>query len=334
MTDPTAFEYQGHLIFNGIYQTEINDLDFNSRDIFEQLPEYEPGTPTKPARGFVPTDLKQTASSQDVSDRGLLQAIEDILSFQYTHEKYASQEVVNKDGDTDMAYVRDINDVGVYWSYPDYLFIRGTQPDVQTAIGDLRGAVGEKIEIQELEFDPDFIFWLLYHHYQNKDITDELSVVRLTDAELQGEEADLFGSHGEIHDSVDVSQSVPVLLGLLRGNKISSISGHFDVLGHYISAEISSAGRVHIRTQGDIAEANDLDRMIMALSFLQVLTSVYNQWSQKTPQEKYPPVEFFEEIYNTCIDQGVRVSFGLDTVVEEYLSKRGESIDDISLDFG
>lgn len=333
MTDSSSFEYQGQLVFNGIYRTELRDPNFSNREIFELLPEYEPGTPTKPASGFAPADFKQTASKQGVNDIGLLHTIDDIISINYTYEEYNSQEVINEDGDTDMAYVREINDVGVYWSYPDYLFLHGTLHDVQTAIDHLRGVINDKIVIEPLDFSHDFIFWLLYQHYQNEDITEEFSVARLTNAELVGE-SDLFGSHGEIQDSVDVSQSVPVLLGLLRGNKISSISGHFRVLGHYISAEISSSGRVHVRTKGDIAEANDLERMIMALSFIRVLASTYNKWSQMSPKDKNPPVEFFEDLYETCVDQGVRISFSLDSVIEEYLSKRGETYDDVSLDFG
>jgi len=49
--------------------------------------------------------------------------------------------------------------------------------------------------------------------------------------------------------------------------------------------------------------------------------NLYEEWESLESEEKYPPEEFFRDIYDECQKQGAEITFPVDEVIEKYRRK-------------
>lgn len=318
------FEYEGRLVFNGVFKTDTFGTDVNPERVIEDLPKYEQGSPQHPGYGFSDLDLEELAVT-NLQDNGLIDLAENTISFQYIQEEFQEQEIVDIDGNSEIKYSRRHQSVDFYWIFPEFLFIRGAKSEVEEAVDKLKVVLERNIELSKLNFEPDFLIWLIYKHYRGEDLNTGINVDRLTDAKIQGSH-DVFGSTRRISDSTDLVRSPPVITAILQNEDIVTIGGEFLVHNKYgLSSDISTDGRIHIKAQSnDIREANSLKRVLISILFVERLCGIYTGWLELDPSEKYPPVDFFEELYHSLENQGISTSFALDSVIDEYTAKRGE----------
>ena len=325
MSEPEdRFDYEGRLVFNGTFKTDIFGADLNPERVIEDLPEYEQGSPQQPGYGFTDIDLEELAVS-NLQSNGLIELAENTISFRYTQEDFQEEEIVDIEGNSEIRYSRRLQSVDFYWVFPEFLFVRGPKSEVKKAVNKLKAVWERSIELSKLDFEPDFLIWLIYKHYNGEDLNTGINIIRLTDAKIQGSH-DVFGSTRRISDSTDLVRSPPVITAILQNEDIVTIGGEFLIDNRYqLSVDISTDGRTHIKAQSnDIREANSLERVLISILFVENICEIYTDWLELDPSEKYPPVDFFEELYQSLENQGISTSFTLDSVIDEYTAKRGE----------
>lgn len=319
---PKEFEYDGQLVFNGIHITDVLEDDVKPQRIVENLPEFEQGMADDPGSGYTDLNVEELISDADWMDNELKAVAENLSSFRYLYEDWYEREA-DVDGERRLVHVNRIKDVDIYWAYPDYMFFRGQQTDSDQTESDIVDELDGKARLDTVTFDEDFLLWILYKYRNDDDLTPTLRPRLLTDCQTTGDE-DNYGGRNEVGDSADISKSVPLLDGILRGKDLAMLEGDFVVHDNHVTAKVESRGRVHVKaSKGDVRSANPLRRVTLSLQFLIEFTSLYEQWrNDMANTDKYPPDDFFTDIYNECDTQGNHITYSIKPVRDEYRRKR------------
>jgi hypothetical protein len=327
------FDYDGYLVFNGVYSTEVpsnsdlpNGLQEVEAEILETLPTFSEGSFNNPGEGYEKIPFREHLFDEQKINDKIEDLGESLISLRYQYEEY-KEEIAEVGDQRQTVYIPRIKDVDIYWMYPDYMFLRGQKGQADSTKATTQTAFGNNAQIQELTFEGDFLLWILYKYYNNKQLNSQIDVKRLTDSETTGRE-DRFGRSNIVNDSTDVSKSVPLLTGVLQQKSLFMLEGDFSVGEHTVTAQIKQ-NRVHIKaSKGDIRRSNPVRRMALSLEFLTQLAHLKEEWVDLAPKEKYPPLYFFEEMYEECKRQGVKVEFSPEPVLKKYASLRNESLDE------
>lgn len=317
----TEFSYDGYLVFNGIYYTSVLNADFDLREIVnKKMPDFSTGSPDAPSRGYRTLDFTNHLRESSEVTASLEENVENVQGIRYEYEKWEEGETY-QEGSVEQGKFRQTDSFDVYWSVPDYLFVKGDKQEVKKMRTLLGYELDQYININEINFDPDFLLWIFSQYKNNSELGQGLRANMLTDCEIEGEEKDRFGKRNRVDDSTDVTKSTTALMGILRGKSLTDLEGVFEIDGNFVAAEIASEGRVHIKAEQAVSGASDIRRMALSLNFLDSLISLYNAWQDFPSKDRYPPEEFFKEIHEECKKQGAEVTFPVDNVVEKYRNK-------------
>lgn len=324
MTD-NDFQYDGLLVFNGLYEVQDSDGTPSAFEI-EELPEYEEGAPTQPESGFVQIDL----DLNDSTPAGRVLSSLDLTSIRYKAEEYDEINAIDRDGSEYLAFTRKLSTGEVFQLNQNRVFIRADRR-AKDRISEIIRSVS-KTHVHELSFEPDFLFWLTYKHHLGAPLSDDLDLMRITDATLVGKKSDAFGKESEIKGSSEITDSIPFIQSVLKGRAVESISGTFQVDTRYIRAKISAEGRVHIKSSEDIASASDSDRIQMSILFLYRLCALYEAWREMDREDKYPHPSYIEDLHDIALAEGVDIQYSLGDVITDLARKRSEDPQQYDLD--
>ncbi|NGM68786.1 hypothetical protein G6M89_07150 [Natronolimnobius sp. AArcel1] len=318
------FEYEGRLVFNGIYSTTILDSGFEFDEIVsKELTDFSEGNIESTGRGYRSIPFQKMVSSEPRVGDQIEDFLEKINALQYREEIWEYHEV-EVDGEVEEAPVKTgESSFDAFWAKPNYLFVRGKKTEADQAGELLSGTLKEYLDIREIEFSPDFLLWLFSKEKNSEVLPGPLSVNMLTDARVESDEPDLFGQQGQVADSIDVTKSTPVLMGVLRQMGIIQLEGVFSISGVFLRVRISSEGRIHVLADHAIKGSPDIERMAVSIAFLKEFIDLFDQWQRMESERKYPPEQFFEDIYKECKRQGVEIQFSIDDVIREYRQKGG-----------
>lgn len=318
------FSYDGQLVFNGVHTTSLLDSSFDfNRVVGGELVDYSQGTFEEPGRGYQIIPFQEHIGKDCDIDRDVTDILGEVHAFRYLEEEWEHQEV-DIGGDTDICpAMTGISSFDAYWSSPDHLFIKGNKTQADQATDLLSLTLEDYMKLQELSFSPDFLLWIFSREKNNEDVLGELSVNMLTDAEISGNEPDLFGQRSKVDDSTDITKSAPVLMGVLRQKGLVALEGVFGLGGKFVRARISTGGRVHIKADHAIKGSSDTERMAISIAFLKEFTNLYKRWQNLDAEKRYPPTDFFKDIYEECERQGVEIHFSIDDVIKKYRRKGG-----------
>lgn len=314
------YDYDGYLVFNGLFSTNVINPDFDLDQVVdEELKDFSSGSIDNPGSGYrVLPFVEYTREAHQVGPE-LESNVSDIKSFRYKWEEWEQGEIGGESG-LETRPVRETKSVDVYWQFPDFLFIKGdkTQTSKTAELIDLR--LDNYLTTRKIEFSSDFLLWILSKYKNMENLTSNLQANLLRDAKIEGEE-DRFGQSNVVDNSTDIAQAPNILMGILRGKEMTALEGVFETNGMFVNAELEVGGRVHVKAEQDIHEAKPIERMCITLTFLIELLSLYEQWEDLNPDDKYPPVEFFEEIYQECRAQGAEITFPVNDVINHYRQK-------------
>lgn len=318
-TEPD-FQYDGHLVFNGLYQTKVLNADFDfERIIDEKLKDFERGSSDKPMDGYEPMDFGAIANESRLLSDQLKDLTSDVKAIRHKYEEWEERELPNgKSEDT-----RDIRSYDLYWDFPQYIAVKGDKGQAKKATNLVNLKLDSYISSREIEFEPDFLLWIFYKAMNDESLSANLDARILSDANIEGEE-DRYGKEVTVDRSTDVTKSTNILSGILRNRDLIGLEGTFDARGHFVKANIQVGGRVHIKAAHAINEANDLERIAISIVFLHELMDSYINWEQLPGEEKYPPTSFFEAVHEECSRQGDEPTFSWDDVINEYQTKSTE----------
>jgi len=325
---PDRFDYSGYLLFEP-FQTKVQGrLDASSienveDEIGRSLPTFERGSPESPGNGFEIMDIEKNV--EELTFPGQELNFEDVISFKHSRESFELMEVY-EDGEYVEAPTVSINSVDVYWKYPSFMYIRGSKVECKETFSRLRNLFVDSLYIKRTNFEPEFLMWLFYKHYQNKS-AGKIEIDRLHDAVLSGE-VDEFGSENKITESANLLSSSTLLTGLLHGKDLTEIEGGFKHNTGIVRVSIKN-DRVHIKSSGMISHQSPVERISTAVSFLTDLCNTYSNWADLPHQDKYPPPQFFREVYQDALENGIEVKSISSEVLQRYANLRGEDWDQI-----
>ena len=318
----TQYAFDGQLVFNGLYSTNVLDAGLNFDSVVEnELNDFSKGEPGSPSRGYELLKFAEFATQSHLLGDNIKNSVEDIQAIRRKYESWDSGE----DIDGNEVSVRSVNHYDIYWDVPDYLFVKGNKTQASRASDIVQYTLGDYISATEIEFHPDFLLWLFYR-FKSEDtqLNDNFKINLLSDAEIEGEKEDRYGKRSRVDKSTDITKSTTVLIGMLKNKDLTRLEGVFDVVDKYVKANIEVGGRVHVKASHSIEGAEDVYRMSLAITFLRELVSLYEDWIELPGDDKYPPLDFFTELYEECEKQGAELTFPYDDVVETYRQRRNQ----------
>lgn len=315
------YSYDGYLVFNGLYSTNVLNPDFDFDEIVNVvLVDFERGKPEEPKSGYELLKFGDIVEQSHLISPDLKEILSDVRAIRHRYEEWETREL--KSGEKEPT--REVRSFDLYWDYPEYMFVKGDKTQASRASQIVNYELGEYLTSKKIEFNPDFLLWLFYKEKSSNTVGDNLDISLLSDAAIEGEEEDMYGKEVSVDRSTDITKSTNVLSGILRGKDLIGLEGIFNARGNFVKANIQVGGRVHIKVSQDIADVEDLQRMSLALVFLRELLRLYEEWEEKPGSEKIPPPNFLEEVYEECKRQGEEPVFSFDHVVEQYRNKRAK----------
>lgn len=331
------FEYQGQLVYNSIQLTDLSSGDAEELrgQLLDSLPSFSTGTPASEGDGYESLDLVEYVENHGGIKEELREVADEIVDLEYKYESYPTEaiEVVDIEGRETRAFPRNIKSAYVFWQYPDYLFIQGSKSKAREVGPKVNAAFGKNVHLTSVEFDPNFLLWLFYKYDNGGRVPGEISIEKLTAAEVEGEMPD-FGRNNRIDKSRDVSASLALIAGLLQNMDLSVIEGEFLIAGEKIDADIRKEGRVQVRAGLDLQTKSDLERALIGIKFLTEVSDLYEDWKTMDPTDKIPHPEYFAELREKAVDQDAEFNFDFDELVYHYADLRNENPADYNFDFG
>lgn len=345
-TDTNGFEYDGSLVFNGIYHTEVIEdatgQSASEEELQNQLeqnlqPKFERGKPGDPSKGYRSLDLTEYAEDREEIDSDLIELAEGTIDQQYILEQYESNaEVVNNEGDpvedNEGDFIRKPYETYMFWNSPDYMFLKGSVTTVNKTSPEINSALRGTVRQRALSFEYDFLLWLLYNYYNSNNFDQNINIHRLTAAKAEGSK-DKFGAETQVDESLNLVRSTSFIEAILQKKMPSMIEGVFSVQRYNLKAKIYSGpkedtknegGKIWILAQKGLESEDDLYRILVSLQFLTTFSELYTHWENLPKKEKYVPPTFFTELREIGRDEDVDIQFALDDLIEEYLDKRDE----------
>lgn len=321
----SRYGYQGHLVFQPFRTTVKEELDQDNRqqtwkNILDRLPEQvEQPEEKNENEGYAPICELTPELDGSSADSGLS---ENILSINYKI-RWLKEKMALVEDEMKSVPVVETESADLILSYPDFLFARGNTFVRERAINTFRRLLADRVLIEKFKFSHDFFLWLLWRYYENKSLSSG-EISRVSGVDLEGED-DLLGASNRTTGSEDAIRSPSVIAGLLRGKRVTRVELIYQMNDSPIRVDIEK-NRVNIKASSDsLQDKSDLTRMRMSIRFLVALCDQYLSWQEMDPRDRYPPQEFFEQLYRTGLEAGVEID-GISTeVLNRYSSLRGES---------
>lgn len=345
------FDYQGYLIFNGVYKTELHQGSEYQGSIYD-------------AESKLLDDLGRFKNSQRNSDRGLEKLLlrdffrdddsvsgeleelaNSLIAVRFLYEDRIEKEAyVSDEAELQMVEIPVVNDADIYWNYPDYMYFRGAKNDVAEAIDYTSSLLGADVttdggtsagsnpptgfsRFSSISFHADFLLWLFQLQFNDNDPpVSAIEIDTLTDAAVTGD-ADVWGGNNVVGDTSELVESPPLLSAILQNKSLKMIEGGFAINENTLQSEIQ-INKVHVKSSvKSVKKANDTRRMALSIQFLNELVELEDYWDNLDPQDKYPSYDFFLELFDTCRDQGMTLDSISETLRREYCNKRGDPDD-------
>jgi len=367
MTNPEnsddKFEYDGRLVFNGIYLESDDGTPFQSKEsVLSELPEFEEGAPGNAGSGFQDLQLSDWAERYEELPDENQEVISNIWDVEFIHEVYQpGEDLVDSQGDPVEGYVADEWSAYVYWYPGDFLIIQASQSkldDVEEQLFPIIGRTnfetngsegsndsdedddddddgngGNGSSPHEGLFDPEFLQWIVWK-YDTLGGPSRFGVERLSDASMSGN-LSYFGKSNEVSDSRDITSSHPIIAGMLENRNFDDLEGVFEVHGHKVDAQIHADGSIRVMAQEDVGDASQFERALLANLFLQRFLEEYMNWRASDPDEKYVDPKYFHELHEHAKDmeESANYDFDFDSLVRHYADLRNEDPRNYSFQF-
>lgn len=343
------FSYQGYLVFNGIYNVDLNSqseyhgsLNEVESRLVKQLGQFEERKQDS-EKGVEKLLLRDYFRDDDSVSGDLEDLADSLIALRFLYENKVKKRGYLK-GKTDLQTVEIpvINDADIYWDYPDHIYFRGAEDDVTEAIeytsklmgvdtatdgGSASGSTGTPAgytRFKNVSFHRDFLLWIFFNHFNDNDLPkSDIEIDSLTDAAVTGD-IDVWGGNNRVGDTTELTESPPLLSALLQNKSLNMLEGGFAINDNTLMASIQ-VNKTHIKASSkSIRTSNNTRRLALSLKFLRELVELEETWSSLAPKEKYPPYNFFLEIFDMCRDQGMTLDSIDEMMRRDYCNKRGD----------
>lgn len=336
------FDYSGHLIFNEVCQVSVLDESFPSvarsaeTELLKTLPDFEQGSTYQPGSGY------QRIPLRDHAERAKLPVpskdfINGSLILEYRYEDFDQVEALI-DGDRKEVSVPNEKTANIVWDLDGHMVFRGSETDASKAKSQTNTSTGDRVSIQSINFDQDFLLWLFERAHDSGELTDDLKISRLSDAEIAGSQ-DEFGGEALINDSDDIKQSDAILLGLLKGKHFAMLEGDFTL---FPEGEESATIRTEVQrekiyvkaSKAGLKNANKAEKFILSSHVAIQIVKLHEYWDNLPKKDKFVSPEFFISLIETCHERDIDLNRQPVAVLRTQAQKREESLDDYNFQLG
>jgi len=336
--DEEKFDYNGELVFNGIVQTDVREDDAAElrEQILDRLSEFERGTPGDEGSGSLPLDLDDYAEEENIGT-DLQNLADEVIALEYRYEHYPQDpievvEYTDDGSEYSEAYPRSTRSVYLYWDYPDTLFVQGAQNRVGEVAPKINSSLDEDVGFEYPEFDTDFLLWMVIKDKVDDPLNSNIGVKKLHAGEITGDAPD-FGRDTEVDESDNISQSLPILAGILLDLDVAMLEGDFTIGDYTINAKIYGSGRIRVYANNSLYDVSKLERILISYKFLSEFMDEHEQWKDSDPTEKYPHPRYFKELHDEANNQGANLQFDFTSLVRRFANLRGENPDNYDFEF-
>lgn len=297
------------LNFRCIYRVSLNEKDNKALEKitkeFNDLPEYEEGTPENAGEGFTDFDddfeikkfivkppMKSMKSEANIKTMRYEKPIynEDIISKRFRYEIYT-------EGRTEPKLI----EADIFWIKPcNILLIKGSKL-ASTKIDKYLSKFTNAI-FNEVKFEHDFLLWILYRYDQYDGM---LNINTSTDVII--EKIDKGRTHGEDTNENDIefkegqSRLMPftTLYGLLINHEILHIGGDFEFRktpkkSNKINAKLATDITMHIYADHILRGKSYGEKCGLAFPFIIEMIEIFEKWIKLPSKTKYPDDKFFD----------------------------------------
>jgi len=325
-----SFEYDGRLVINAVYAAEDGALQSLTKDdALAKLTAFEEGTPSQPGFGFDDLQLQEWLNRYSDISPMLKSVTEEVIDLAFTKEKYdLNEEVVDSDGDAVEGFIRDEWSAYAYLYPGKYLFLQGSQgkmDDLQKQLSPLFNGSN----FRPIEFDPEFLLWLVW----KSDVVNgppRLDIDHFSDAIMKGN-LSYFGRSNEVSDSRSITNSHPIIAGILDDRNFDKLEGIFEIADPdgesiKVDAQLYADGNIRVMAQKSVGSAHQFKRTLITNLFLEQLLETYLEWEELDPKHKYVHPRYFHTLYEQAKDMtnGAEYDFDYDSLVKKYADLREE----------
>jgi hypothetical protein len=366
MSDPQdpddKFEYDGRLVFNGIY-IEDDTIPFGSKeDLLNELPEFTEGTPGEAGSGFEDLQLEEWADRYSEASSELQGVLDDVWDIEYRRETYdLSEDLVDEQGNPVTGFVSDDWSAYVYWYPGEFMIVQASKEKLEDLERKLFPVVGRSnfeferagegdnsdgdgsddsnsnggdSDNQTLQlFDPEFLQWLVWK-YDTTGHANGVELIEFSDATMSGSLSN-FGKTNDVGDSKDITKSHPIIAGMLDDRSFDKLEGVFEVGGIEVDTRIWDDGRIRVMAQEDVGRASQYERVLITNKFMREFMNVYLEWREMDPADKYVHPEYFASIHERAknLSREATYNFDFDALVKRYANLRNEDPRSYSFQF-
>ncbi|AGB37786.1 hypothetical protein [Natronococcus occultus] len=328
MSDVTTieddYEYPGWLVFNGLFKTSVHsEGSVSPQEIVDRFDKYSSGSPNEPDSGFEVKELPDKLQQMGELSEATEEFAQGLHALRYVDEDWVEQWGYDEDGKEEMYFLPNHDEIRIYWDYVnDVVAFKGQKQLLKRKQDDLLAALSGDVKLEEVNFDFDFFLWILYKQYQGEPLSTDLRVRNITRGSTAAETKDNMGA-GDVRESNNVLRSVLMIAPILSGKKIDKIQGNFIMGNHQVKAQIEFGGKVHVKvSDSPLSTLSDLRRMGVSLRLLSELVTLFEDWKQLDPEERYPPASFFDDMTDNAEEEGWIARFDPEEVKERYKRKR------------
>jgi hypothetical protein len=325
--------------------------DLDLAEEIQELPEFNQGTNQNPGKGYsvieaddpdlskrvfgAARSLYNMRRRRDLSDgadridvdlaKDYVEKHEDsVCHFFYEYETYEETEA-DVNGERKQVHIPNVNRAVGHWGNDGPLFLQGRPGAVENLQDDISDRLDSSITFDEVEFDADFLLWLVYKSITDGKIKGSVEMSNIFSAQM----TDDSGSTGQVRMEATGENVLDQLLRfVLSGGSISSVSatlgnenGKFDIV-------ISSKGELSVGGTWPKSITEEAISFYLPLSI--EIVEIYSHWNNLSRNEQYPPPSFFINSYQDLDDDGeIELEINIDEVIEEYTIKRTGSMNDI-----
>lgn len=315
------FSFSGWLKFNSLFFTEQIDGEVSPDNLTSDGESYTGGNPKSPDDGYRQTDLStKLAHATDLSG-SLANITDELYSYEYVDENWSEHEVYTEEGDVITGYEDNRKSVEIFWLYDDIMGFRAQKEVINEVGEDLFTDLPDDLRIAEVNFDFDFLLWLLYQWHENESLRTNLRLHAISDCKTVGKKND--DREVEIGGENEITRSVPFISAILDGNKIDELEGDFMLDSTHMVAKIWSEGIIHVKaSRKDMLELKELKQMGRAVQFFIEIMRLYEEWAKLPSEDRYPPNEFFDTLIELCDEEGYKPKREPRELYDEYEDKR------------
>lgn len=357
------FEYDGRLVFNGIFiETDSSAYD-SKEELLSDLPEFTEGSPGEPGFGFKDLQLEEWGERYSAIPAELQEVVTDVWDIEYQRETYdLSEDLVDEQGNPVAGFVSDDWSAYVYW-YPDeFMILQASKSKLKDLEDKLFPIVSRShFESERAEksknddkgedpsgngnddngdsrhyhrlFHPEFLQWLVWK-YDTTGHANGLGIVEFSDATMSGDLSN-FGKTNDVGDSRNITKSHPIIAGMLDDRNFEKVEGVFEVVDTEVDAQVWKDGRIRVMAQEDVGSATQYGRVLMTNKFLREFLNVYLRWRSMDPNKKYVHPKYFASLHERAknLPRSATYDFDFDALVGRYADLRDEDVSSYNFQF-